>query len=85
MANHARSTRQSLEELTANELDLSFAINARATLLLARAFAAQHDGRPGGWVVLFTSGQYHGAVPSELACVASKGALTSSLPAWPLT
>ena len=75
VANHARSSRQSLEELTAEELDLSFAVNARATLLLAKAFAAQHDGRPGGRVVLFTSGQYHGGMPSELAYVASKGAL----------
>jgi 3-oxoacyl-[acyl-carrier protein] reductase len=84
VANHARSSTQSLEELTAEELDLSFAVNTRATLLLAKAFAAQHDGRPGGRVVLFTSGQYHGAMPSELAYVASKGALhqlTASLAA----
>ena len=84
VANHARSSTQSLEELTAEELDLSFAVNARATLLLVKAFAAQHDGRPGGRVVLFTSGQYHGAMPSELAYVASKGALhqlTASLAA----
>lgn len=84
VANHARSSTQSLEELTADEIDLSFAINTRATLLLVKAFAAQHDGRPGGRVVLFTSGQYHGAMPSELAYVASKGALhqlTASLAA----
>jgi NAD(P)-dependent dehydrogenase (short-subunit alcohol dehydrogenase family) len=84
VANHARSSTQSLEELTAEELDMSFAVNTRATLLLAKAFAAQHDGRPGGRVVLFTSGQYHGAMPSELAYVASKGAfhqLTASLAA----
>jgi 3-oxoacyl-[acyl-carrier protein] reductase len=67
VANHARSSTQSLEELTAEELDLSFAVNTRATLLLAKAFAAQRDGRLGGRVVLFTSGQYHGAMPSELA------------------
>jgi 3-oxoacyl-[acyl-carrier protein] reductase len=84
VANHARSSTQSLEELTAEELDLSFAVNTRATLLLAKAFAAQRDGRLGGRVVLFTSGQYHGAMPSELAYVASKGALhqlTASLAA----
>jgi 3-oxoacyl-[acyl-carrier protein] reductase len=39
VAKHARSARQSLAELTAAELDLSFAVNARAILLLARHFA----------------------------------------------
>lgn len=71
-----------LEQLTADELDLSHAVNTRATLLLAQAFAAQHDGRPGGRVVLFTSGQHAGAMPGELPYIASKGALhqvTSSL------
>ncbi|MGP5672719.1 SDR family NAD(P)-dependent oxidoreductase [Brachybacterium alimentarium] len=32
IANHARSTRQSLEQLTATEIDLTYAINTRATL-----------------------------------------------------
>jgi hypothetical protein len=32
VANHAPSSRQPLEELTAEELDLSFAVNARTTL-----------------------------------------------------
>ncbi|NIZ93470.1 SDR family oxidoreductase [Kineococcus rubinsiae] len=75
VANHARSSAQSLEELTAAELDLSYAVNTRATLLLAQAFAAQHDGRPGGRVLWFTSGQYHGAMPGELPYIASKAAL----------
>jgi len=51
------------------------AVNTRATLLLVRAFAAQHDGREGGRVVLFTSGQHLGPMPDELPYVASKGAL----------
>jgi 3-oxoacyl-[acyl-carrier protein] reductase len=75
VANHARSSAQSLEELTAEELDRSYAVNTRASLLLAQAFAAQHDDRPGGRVVLFTSGQYHGAMPGELPYIASKAAL----------
>ncbi len=75
IANHARSSSESLEQLTSDELDRSFAVNARATLLLVQAFAAQHDSRAGGRVVLFTSGQYHGAMPEELPYVASKGAL----------
>ncbi len=84
VVNHARTSMQSLEDLTAAEIDLTFAVNTRATLLLVQAFAAHHDGRPGGRVVLFTSGQYHGAMPGELPYIASKGALhqlTASLAA----
>lgn len=80
VANHARSSEQSLEELTAEEVDRSFAVNARATLLLVQAFAGRHDGRPGGRVVLFTSGQYRGAMPGTLPYVASKGALHQLTP-----
>ena len=80
VANHARSSNQSLEELTAKEIDLSYAVNTRATLLLVREFAAQHDGRTGGRVVLFTSGQYHDAMPDELPYIASKGALHQLTP-----
>jgi 3-oxoacyl-[acyl-carrier protein] reductase len=76
VANHARSSSQGLEDLTAAELDASYAVNTRATLLLVKAFAAQHDdSRPGGRVLLFTSGQYHGAMPAELPYIASKAAL----------
>lgn len=75
VARHARSSALALEDLTAGELDITFAVNTRATLLLVRAFAVQHDGREGGRVVLFTSGQHLGPMPSELPYVASKGAL----------
>jgi 3-oxoacyl-[acyl-carrier protein] reductase len=76
IANHARSSGQDLEHLTATELDLSYAVNTRASLLLTQAFAAQHEAtRPGGRVLLFTSGQYHGAMPAELPYIASKAAL----------
>lgn len=40
----------------------------------------RHDGRPGGRVVQFTSGQYHRAMPDELPYVASKGALHQLTP-----
>lgn len=73
VANHARSSARTLFELTADELDRTFAVNARATLLLTRWFAEQCDGA--GRVVLFTSGQYHGAMPDELPYVASKAVL----------
>jgi len=76
VVNHARSAGQTLETLTAAELDLSHAVNTRATLLLAQAFAAQHDDtRAGGRVLWMTSGQYHGAMPAELPYIASKAAL----------
>jgi 3-oxoacyl-[acyl-carrier protein] reductase len=75
VCNHARSSEGSLGELTAAELDATLAVNTRAVLLLVQAFAARHDGRPGGRVVLFTSGQHLGPMPGELAYAASKGAL----------
>ncbi|HET7077662.1 MAG TPA: SDR family oxidoreductase [Chloroflexia bacterium] len=76
VANHAYSVDGALEEVTAEQIDLHMAINVRGSLLLVQAFAAQHDdGRPGGRVVLLTSGQHLGPMPSELAYIASKGAL----------
>ena len=84
VANHARGVGGTLETLDADELDRSFAVNARATVLLVKEFAAQHDGRPGGRVVLFTSGQHRGGMPTELPYVISKGAvqqMTASLSA----
>ena len=84
IANHAYSTAGSLEALTAAEIDRHLGVNVRGTLLLVKAWAARHDGRPGGRVVLLTSGQHLHPMPDELAYVASKGALhqlTSSLSA----
>lgn len=75
IANHAYSTMGSLEELTAAEIDKHLQVNVRGTLLLVQAFAAQHDGRSGGRVILLTSGQHLNPMPGELAYVASKGAL----------
>ena len=50
-------------------------MNVRATLLLVKELALQHDGRPGGRVVLLTSGQHLAGMPREVAYAASKGAL----------
>jgi 3-oxoacyl-[acyl-carrier protein] reductase len=75
VANHAYSTMGSLEEVTADQIDLHLAVNVRGSLLLVKEFAAQHDRRPGGRVVLMTSGQHLGPMPGELAYIASKGAL----------
>ena len=80
VANHARSSSQGLGSVTAAELDLTFAVNVRATLLLAQAYVARFAGDRGGRIVLFTSGQYHGAMPEELPYIASKAALHELTP-----
>lgn len=75
VANHTYSTMGSLEELTAVQIDRHLHINVRGTLLLTQAFAAQHQKKSGGRVILLTSGQHLNPMPAELAYVASKGAL----------
>ncbi|HKD74267.1 MAG TPA: SDR family oxidoreductase [Ktedonobacterales bacterium] len=76
IANHAYSTQGGLEELTADEIDAHLLVNVRGSLLLAKEFAVQHDdSRPGGRIILMTSGQHLGPMPDELAYAASKGAL----------
>lgn len=76
VANHARSSTQSLEEVTADELDLTFAVNARASVLLVQAYAAAHDdARPGGRIVLFSSGQHLAPMSQEIPYALSKGAI----------
>lgn len=79
VANHAYSTSTPLEELKAEEIDRHLLVNVRATLMLIKGFAAQHDGQPGGRIVMMTSGQQGSPMPGELAYIASKGAL------YPLT
>ena len=75
VVNHTLSRLGALEELTAQELDAHLHVNVRASLLLVKEFAVQHDGHPSGRVVLMTSGQHLGPLNSELAYAASKGAL----------
>jgi 3-oxoacyl-[acyl-carrier protein] reductase len=76
VVNHAHGSNQSLETVTAEELDRAWAVNVRATVLLAQAFAANHDeSRAHGRIVLFTSGQHLGPMPGELPYVISKGAV----------
>jgi len=79
ICNHARSGGDGpLGTLTAGMLDAHWAVNTRASILLAQAFAARHDeGRPGGRIVFMTSGQDLGPMPGEVAYAASKGALAS--------
>jgi 3-oxoacyl-[acyl-carrier protein] reductase len=76
VVNHAHSSDQSLASVTAEELDRAWAVNARAAVLLAQAFAAVHDDdRPGGRIVFLASGQHLGPMTGELPYVLSKGAI----------
>ena len=77
VCNHARSGDSPLGALDAALLDAHWAVNTRSTILLTQAFAARHDGRPGGRVIFMTSGQDLGPMPGEVAYAASKGALAS--------
>jgi 3-oxoacyl-[acyl-carrier protein] reductase len=85
VANHAMSCDQDLAALEAAAIDATRAVNVRASLLLVQAYARLHDdARPGGRVVLFTSGQHLEPMTRELPYAASKGALhgiTASLAA----
>jgi len=76
VVNHAHSSDQSLDTVTAEELDRAWAVNSRAAVLLAQAFAARHDDtRADGRIVFLTSGQHLGPMPGELPYVLSKGAV----------
>ena len=78
ICNHARSGGDGpLGTLDAAMLDGHWAVNTRSAILLAQAFAARHDGRPGGRIIFMTSGQDLGPMTGEIAYAASKGALAS--------
>jgi len=67
-----------LADVTPEALDPHWTVNARASLLLTKSFAAQHDGRPGGRVVWMTSGQQLGPMSDNLAYAVSKAALAGA-------
>jgi 3-oxoacyl-[acyl-carrier protein] reductase len=78
VCNHARSGGDGpLGSLDAAMLDAHWVVNARSVILLAQAFAARHDGRPGGRIIFMTSGQDLGPMRGEVAYAAAKGALAS--------
>ncbi|RCV49597.1 SDR family oxidoreductase [Marinitenerispora sediminis] len=78
VCNHARSGGDTvLDDITAEQLDGHWAVNTRSAILLAKEFAAQHDGRPGGRLLLMTSGQGQGPMPAEVAYASAKGALAA--------
>jgi len=76
VVNHARSGHGRLDELTADEIDAFLHENVRASLLLVRELTARRDeSRPGGRIVLFSSGQHLAPMAREVAYAVSKGAL----------
>lgn len=77
---HARSSEQSLDEVSAEELDRCWAANVRSVVLLAQRFAQRHvsiasSEPPIGRMLWFTSGQHLGPMDGEIAYTVSKGAL----------
>ncbi|MBW4777894.1 SDR family oxidoreductase [Rhodococcus fascians] len=79
--NHARSQLGELGSLTAENLDLTWAVNVRASLLLVQELAQRYVDHPdGGRVVLFTSGQGEGPMPTEIPYAVTKGAIAAITP-----
>ncbi|MDO5052134.1 MAG: SDR family oxidoreductase [Pseudoclavibacter sp.] len=68
-----------LSSITAEELDRHWAVDGRASLLLAQAFAAGHEPGRHGSIVFLTSGQGQGPMPGELAYAAAKAAVAGVL------
>jgi 3-oxoacyl-[acyl-carrier protein] reductase len=79
VVNHARSGDGRLADLTAEHIDAFLHENVRASLLLVKEFAAQHEGDTGR-VVLMTSGLHKGPMSGEVAYALSKAALASATP-----
>jgi 3-oxoacyl-[acyl-carrier protein] reductase len=80
VCNHAHGVDAvDLANLTPAAVDRHWAVNTRATLLLTKAVAAQHDGREGGRVIWMTSGQALGPMKNNLAYAASKAALAGAM------
>lgn len=82
VCNHARSGGDGpLGALDAAMLDAHWAVNTRSSLLLTQEFATRHDpARPGGRVILMTSGQHLGPMRNEVAYASAKGALAAITP-----
>ncbi len=76
VAVHARASNQNLQNVTAEELDASFAVNTRATVLLVQAAAKAGVRR----VVLFTTGVHRDVMPDEIPYVVSKAAIQGVTP-----
>nr|WP_309862389.1 SDR family oxidoreductase [Desmospora profundinema] len=63
------------QAVTPEILDRHYAVNLRAPLLLAAAFAKQCPPGAGGRIISMTSGQSLGGMPGEIAYAATKGGI----------
>jgi len=80
VCNHARSGPDGpLGTLDAAVLDAHWAVDARSVILAAQAFAAQHDGRPGGRIIFMILARWAARSPTPRPRVPS---LPSPAP-WP--
>ncbi|PTX55095.1 3-oxoacyl-[acyl-carrier protein] reductase [Melghirimyces profundicolus] len=74
--NAAHSVRDvSFDTLDAEVLDVHYAVNLRAPLLLSAAFVKRCEAGRGGRIISMTSGQSLGPMPGELAYAATKGGM----------
>lgn len=62
-------------ELSAADLDRHWAVDARASILLAQSFADRFEAGAAGSIVFLTSGQGQGPMPGEVAYAAAKAAI----------
>ena len=74
--NAAYSTRDGYGGLDAATLDAHYAVNLRATALLAVGFARGFEARSGGRIINLTSGQSLGPMIGELAYAARRRGLS---------
>ncbi len=75
--NAAYSTRDGWENLTAEQLDRHYFVNARATAMLSVEFCRRFQGEQGGRIINFSSGQQLGPMSDELAYAMSKAAIVT--------
>lgn len=69
------SSRDSIAPLNAASLDLHYAVNSRAPILLSVEFARRFGGKGARRIISMTSGQMLGPMPGEIAYAVSKAAL----------
>jgi 3-oxoacyl-[acyl-carrier protein] reductase len=70
-----RCDNDGFERLDAATIDVHYAVNMRAAMLLAAEFARRFSAGEGGRIINITSGQGLGPMPEELAYGATKGAI----------
>jgi 3-oxoacyl-[acyl-carrier protein] reductase len=63
------------DTLTAESLDAHYAINVRATTLLATQFASRYEHGRGGRIINLSSGQSLGPMTDEISYAVTKGAV----------